>query len=285
MARIDIHGVGIEYEIVGEGERTAAITPGGRFSKDAAGIRELAEALAHGGFRVLIWDRPNCGASDISITGPSESFQNADMLAGLLRALDMGPALLVGGSGGARETLLTAIRHPDVVERAFVLWLSGGAVGIATLPSFYCADALVAATHGGMAEVVDLPGWQESLTRHPANRERMLGLNPAAFIATMTRWAEAYFPQPGVPIPCVTPDDLAAIKVPVMVLRSGLSDMHHSRTTSEAVAGMIPGALLAEPPWSDREWVERLVGNLKGEAGLFSRWPLLAPMILEFAGR
>lgn len=109
MARIDIHGVGIDYAIVGDGSRTAAVTPGGRFSKDAAGIRELAEALAQGGFRVLIWDRPNCGASDISITGPSESFQNADMLAGLLRALDMGPALLVGGSGGARETLLTAI--------------------------------------------------------------------------------------------------------------------------------------------------------------------------------
>lgn len=285
MARIDINGVGIEYEIVGEGSRTAAITPGGRFSKDAAGIRELAEGLAQGGFRVLIWDRPNCGASDISVTGPSESFQNADMLAGLLRALDMGPALLVGGSGGARETLLTAIRHPDVVERAFVLWLSGGAVGIATLPSFYCADALIAATHGGMAEVVDLPGWQEPLTRNPANRERMLGLDPAAFIATMTRWAEACFPQPGVPIPCVTSEDLAAITVPVMVLRSGLSDMHHSRATSEAVAGMVPGAQLAEPPWSDREWVERLVGNLKGEAGLFSRWPLLAPMILDFAGR
>lgn len=166
-----------------------------------------------------------------------------------------------------------------------MLWLSGGAVGIATLPSFYCADALIAATHGGMAEVVELPGWQEPLTRHPANRERMLGLDPAAFIATMTQWAEACFPQPGSPIPFVTPDDLAAITVPVMVLRSGLSDMHHSRATSEAVAGMIPGAQLAEPPWSDREWVERLVGNLKGEAGLFSRWPLLAPMILDFAGR
>jgi pimeloyl-ACP methyl ester carboxylesterase len=153
------------------------------------------------------------------------------------------------------------------------------------LPSFYCADALIAATHGGMAEVVELPGWQEPLTRHPANRERMLGLDPAAFIATMTQWAEAYFPQPGAPIPCVTPEDLAAITTPVMVLRSGQSDMHHSRATSEAVAGLIPGAQLAEPPWGDREWVERLVGNLKGEAGLFSRWPLLAPMILDFAQR
>lgn len=46
MARVEINGVGIEYDIVGEGERTAAITPGERFSKDAAGIREMAEALA-----------------------------------------------------------------------------------------------------------------------------------------------------------------------------------------------------------------------------------------------
>jgi pimeloyl-ACP methyl ester carboxylesterase len=282
MPRETINGVSLSYEIIGSGSRTAAITPGGRFSKDAGGIRELAQALADGGFRVLIWDRPNCGESEISVTGPSESFQNADMLAGLLRALGMGPALLVGGSGGARETLLTAIRHPDVVAQVFVFWLSGGAVGIATLPSFYCADGIVAATHGGMAEVAELPSWQEPLTRHPANRDRLLAYAPEAFVATMTEWAEAFFPVANAPIPCVSVDDLAGIKVPVMVLRSGLSDMHHSRQTSEAVAGLIPGARLAEPPWSDREWVERLVANLRGEAPLFSRWPLLAPTILDF---
>lgn len=284
MPHWPVQGVTLAYELIGTGPRKAVITPGGRYSKDAAGVRELAEGLAMGGFRVLIWDRPNCGESDISVTGPSESIQNADMLAGLLRALDMAPALLVGGSGGARETLLTAIRHPDLVERAFILWLSGGAVGIATLPSFYCADAIIAATHGGMAEVAELPGWQEPLNRNPANRDRLLGLDPAAFIATMQAWAEAYFPVPDAPIPCVSPADLASIKAPVMLLRSGQSDMHHSRATSEAVAALIPGSQLAEPPWGDREWVERLAASLKGEAGLFSRWPLLAPMILEFAG-
>lgn len=166
-----------------------------------------------------------------------------------------------------------------------VLWLSGGAVGIATLPSFYCADAIVAATHGGMAEVVALPGWQEPIVRNPGNRERLLALDGEQFIATMTCWAEAYFPSPDVPIPCLTQVDLASIAAPVMVLRSGRSDMHHTRATSEAVAALIPGARLAEPPWGDREWVERLVANLKGEAPLFSRWPLLAPMILDFARR
>ncbi|MGO8890875.1 MAG: hypothetical protein ACLQB1_14460 [Streptosporangiaceae bacterium] len=34
------------------------ITPGGRFSKDSPGVRELAAALAERGNRVLIWDRP-----------------------------------------------------------------------------------------------------------------------------------------------------------------------------------------------------------------------------------
>jgi pimeloyl-ACP methyl ester carboxylesterase len=33
-------------------------------------VRELAVALAERGNRVLIWDRPNCGASDVRFTGP-----------------------------------------------------------------------------------------------------------------------------------------------------------------------------------------------------------------------
>ncbi|HEX7857991.1 MAG TPA: alpha/beta hydrolase [Sphingobium sp.] len=285
MPRIMINGINIAYEIIGDGPRTAAITPGGRFSKDAGGIRELAEAVAKGGFRVLIWDRPNTGESDIAFTGKGESFQNADTLAGLLRALDFGPTLLIGGSGGGREQLLAAIRHPDVVERVFVLWLSGGAIGIATLPIFYCADAVMAAFDGGMEAVANLPGWQEPLSRNPSNRDRLLEQEPEVFIAKMREWAEAFMPLPGVPIPCVTAEELASIKVPVTILRSGASDPHHTRQTSEAVAAMIPGAHLAEPPWGDGEWMSQLTRSMKGETPLFSHWPTLAPQILAFAGK
>ena len=38
----------------------------------------------------------------------------------------------------------------------------------------------------------------------------------------------------------------------------------------------------AEPPWGDREWLDRLQAQAAGE-GLFARWPLLAPQILAFA--
>ena len=52
MARAEIGGVSLAYEVVGEGTPWA-ITPGGRFSRDTPGVRELAEALAEQG---------NCGA-------------------------------------------------------------------------------------------------------------------------------------------------------------------------------------------------------------------------------
>ena len=54
-----------------------------------------------GGFRTVIWDRPNCGESDISFAGETESAMNADALAGLLAKLDFGPTMLVGGSAGS----------------------------------------------------------------------------------------------------------------------------------------------------------------------------------------
>jgi hypothetical protein len=68
------------------------------------------------------------------------------------------------------------------------------------------------------------------------------------------------------------------------VFRSGESDAFHTRATSETVAGLIPNARLVEPPWPDREWVECSRRFQAGEqAGLFERWPLLAPQLLEWA--
>src|SRR5262249_27393774 len=101
MPEVEVDGTVLAYDIVGADGPPWVITPGGRFSKDVPGIRELAHALAAEGNRVLIWDRPNCGASDVRFDGRSESEMQADALAGLLRKLDMAPAVVMGGSGGA----------------------------------------------------------------------------------------------------------------------------------------------------------------------------------------
>jgi pimeloyl-ACP methyl ester carboxylesterase len=258
------------------------ITPGGRFSKDTPGVRELALKLAEGGLRVLIWDRPNCGESDLAFRGKSESILNADTLAGLVRALELEPALLIGGSAGSRVSLLTALRDPGVAARLFLLWISGGALGLAVLAYHYCHDQLAAAAIGGMPAVAALPAFKEPLTRNPGNRERLLGQDTSTFIQTMKTWAEAFVPAADSPVPGTSAAQLRALKMPTMILRSGESDFHHPRVTSEGVHALIPGSQIAEPPWGDREWLDRLQAQAAGE-GLFARWPLLAPQILAFA--
>lgn len=286
MPRIDVNGISIAYELIGEGEKAITITPGGRFPKDTPGVRELAQALAAAGYRVLIWDRPNCGASDVCFDGECESFQNADTLAGLIRALGLGKALVYGASGGSREALLTAIRHPEVVAGVVCQWLSGGGIGIATLPNAYNANPAIAAALGGMQAVTELPDFQLQIASNPANRDKFLAMDADWFIQKMRDWADWFFCAPGQPISCTRAGDLESIAVPALILRSGKSDFHHTRETSEQVAAMIPGAELQEPPWGDREWLERLAASFADpKEGLFASMPRLAPQILDFAKR
>ena len=74
---IEINGGNVVYEILGKQGEFIALTPGGRFSKDIPGLRPLAQELVKGGYRVLLWDRPNCGKSDVQFTGQSESHMRA----------------------------------------------------------------------------------------------------------------------------------------------------------------------------------------------------------------
>src|SRR4029453_17265310 len=174
MATATVDGVTLAYEVLGDSGRPWVITPGGRFTKDDPGMRELAEAIVAGGNRVMIWDRPNCGESDVCFAGVTESDLQADTLAGLLRHLHLAPAVLVGWSGGARVSLLTAANHPDVAAGLAVLWVSGGVFGLMSLATHYCAGSVQAAWVGGMEAVVELPEWAEVIERNPGNRQRFL---------------------------------------------------------------------------------------------------------------
>jgi pimeloyl-ACP methyl ester carboxylesterase len=281
MSMTRVNELSISYEVIGSG-RPWAITPGGRFSKDDPGVRELAEALAAQGNQVLIWDRPNCGASDVCFDGPSESAMQADALAALLTHLDMTPAVIAGGSGGSRVSLLTAARHPEVASALAMWWISGGVYGLMALGVHYCSESLVAAWNGGMEAVLALPEWTEVLTRNPDNRGRFLSQDPAEFVATMERWMKAYCPCGDELVPGLRDTDARALGLPALVFRSGASDVHHTRATSEQLAALLPNATLVEPPWGDTEWIERQAER-EETGGLFVRWPLLAPILDDWA--
>ena len=285
MANTKVNALSIEYELIGDaGARPWVITPGGRFSMTSPGVRELAVELAGRGNRVLIWDRPNCGSSDVCFTGPSESAMQADVLADLIRQLDLGPTIIAGGSGGARVSLLTAARHRDIAAGLAMWWISGGIFGLMVLGVHYCSGSLKAAWNGTMEDVASLPEWAEVIGNNPGNREIFLAQDKAEFLATMERWMAVYCPRDDELVPGL-PDEVGrGLDLPALVFRSGASDFNHTRATSENLAKLLPSARLAEPPWPDTEWNERSAARPGGGGeGLFVGWPALAPILQDWA--
>ena len=144
MPSIEINGGNVVYEILGDSGDLIALTPGGRFSKEIPGLRPLAEALAAGGYRVLLWDRPNCGASDVQFYGQSESHMRAETLHKLVTGLGFERCILAGGSGGARDSMLTTMLYPEMVTRLVVWNIVGGIYGSFVLGSFYIIPSILA---------------------------------------------------------------------------------------------------------------------------------------------
>lgn len=285
MARIDVSGLELDYELIGpEDGQPLVLTPGGRYPRDTAGVPELGRIFADNGYRVLLWDRPGCGASDIAFTAPSESVMNCEALVGLVRALDLRNIVLVGGSAGSRISLMAAARMPENVEKVAVWWLSGGPVGLAGLAWFYCGDQIAAASRGGMEAVAKLPSWAEQTAKNPRIRDILLAQDPDVYIETMQTWGKAFGYSDETPMPGLSAEDFARLTMPILVFRSGRSDMAHTRRTSEWVHELLPNSTMQEPPWGDQEWnyVSTFPIDPANRRGRFERWPLIAPDVLAF---
>ncbi|EJL21096.1 alpha/beta fold hydrolase [Novosphingobium sp. AP12] len=283
--KIEVNGLTLDYELLGEeGAPPLVLTPGGRYPRETAGVPELGRKLAEGGYRVLLWDRPGCGASDIAFTAPSESVMNCEALVGLVEALGMKDVTLVGGSAGSRITLMAAARMPDNVRKIAIWWISGGPVGLAGLAWFYCGDQIAAASKGGMEAVAALPSWADQTARNPRIRDILLAQDPDEYIAVMQRWAKAFAYSDATPVPGMAEADFAKLTMPVMTFRSGKSDMAHTRETSEWVHRLLPNSTLFEPPWGDQEWnyVSTFPVDTAARRGRFERWPLMAPMLIDW---
>lgn len=279
-----VNGLKIAYELYGPDDGDpVVITPGGRFSMDAKGVRDLAQALAERGKRALIWDRPNTGYSDWSLEGDFESNMHADTLAGLIETLELGKTTIAGGSAGSRVSLLTALRHPEITERLAVWWITGGFFGLGMLAMYYCGGPWDAAKRHGMQAVVELPEFQESMTKNPAAREKLLAMDPQEFAAVMERWGPRFLKPPDSPVPGFTREDFAKIQAPTLIFRSSATDLAHLRETTDEVHALIPHSKLVALPFHDEEWNEQSRQTAEtGENVLFANWPKLAPQLLEF---
>lgn len=287
MAEIEVNGGVVAYELIGpESGEVLTITPGGRFSKDYRGVRPFAEALAVGGKRVLIWDRPNTGASDIQLYGKSESHMRAETLAGLVRQLELGPVVAMGGSGGARDSIMFTIENPDLVRKLVVWSIVGGAFSSMSLASVYVMNEIRAVRRNGIEGILNLEGragsWSDLVAANPRNRQRLLDLGAEEFERVMWRWFEAYVPKTNEAIPGVPDHQMRSISVPTLVVRGGEEDIDHPKRTSLEVHALIKGSRLIDPPWPEDAWERAQEARDAGRGGIFDPWMDAVPTFLEF---
>ena len=285
MPRIEISRVGIEYELLGNrGAHAVALNPGGRYSKDTPGIRELGEALVAGGKCALLWDRPNCGASDICFEGDNESALQGRILTQLIRALELGPTAICGGSAGSRTSLFAAIHDPSVVSHLIPWWISGGPTSVLMLGASYFAIPAIQARLVGLAAVLELPMW-EQIKADPRKRDIFLKQDREQFIATMERWGKSFIPSDDSPVPGMSHEDFKRLTMPTLIIRGAVTDIYHPATISEWVHRLIPRSEIIDPPWPDDSPVHRLAETGRTGSSPFLDWPMLAPAILEFTSR
>jgi 2-hydroxy-6-oxonona-2,4-dienedioate hydrolase len=287
MAQLEVNGGIVEFELIGPPNgRLVTVTPGGRFSKDYPGVRPFADALAAAGNQVLIWDRPNTGASDVQLYGTSESHMRAETLAGVVRQLDLGPAVVLGGSGGARDSILFAIEYPEMVDGLIVWSIVGGAFSSMSLANVYVMNEIRAVRRGGIEGVLRQKGlagsWSDLLEANPGNRQRLLDIGAEEFERVMWRWFEAYVPKATEVIPGVPDHQIRSIAVPTLIVRGGEDDIDHPRRTSLEVHALIRGSRLIEPPWAEDAWERAQEARDAGTGGIFDPWLKAVPTFLDF---
>ena len=285
-SEIEINGGVVVYEFIGpEDGEVVVITPGGRFSKDFGGVHELAYALADGGKRVLLWDRPNCGKSDVQFYGQSESHMRAETLRALITGLDIGPCIIAGGSGGARDSMLTTMLYPEIVTKLVVWNIVGGVYGSFALGAHYIMPTLHAARALGMEGLLRVAEWKERIAENPRNRDRILATDSDEFLKVMLRWLNAYVSKPGQTIPGVPDEMFDGITVPTLIIRGGENDWDHPKRTSLEVSCLIKGSKLIDPPWPEDAWERASEARAQGKVkrfNMFDTWVQAAPAILKF---
>ena len=241
MPRMIVRGADLHYEVHGERGPWVALTPGGRRPLDV--IRSFAERFAAAGYRALIHDRRNCGASDVSFDASQSEYEVwVDDLHTLLRRLNALPAILGGGSSGCRLALLFALKYPRSV-RVLLLWrVTGGAFAAARLTEQYYGQYIRAAEQGGMAAVAATEHFHDCIMANPRNDERMHGLDVREFIDVMTRWRDYFNADADLPIIGASESELNAIRAPTCIIPG--NDKTHSHATGELAHRMIPGSEL-----------------------------------------
>lgn len=267
MPLATVRGVGINYETLGGGGPWIALSPGSRRPYDE--LVPMSRKLAGRGYRVLLHDRRNCGASDVVIEGADSEYEIwADDLHALLREVGADRAFVGGSSAGCRLSLLFALRHPAATQGLLLWRVTGGHAAAEHLAEMYYGQYIKAAREGGMAAVCETEHFRERIAARPENRARLMSMEPRRFIEVMAHWQDYFVRGADQPVIGCSEADLRSIAAPACLVPG--NDVIHSPAVAETVARLLPrseihhvvaqgrgpgGGLLAE--WDRKEWQEK----------------------------
>jgi len=244
MPKITVNRVNLAYEILGKGPPVVFTDGGVDVPKET--MRWLAGRMSLE-YEALIYDRRNCGESDVLFEdAPSEFELFANDLHTLLESLEMTPAYLWGGSGGLLVSLLTAYHHPESAKGLLLeaVPLDNPEFWQNMAQGYYIASAEVAES-GGMEAVFELSNdwcnWSERFKRNLAGREQFLSQDPVEFAAIMRRWA-AWCTSGRAHLAGLTDEELGRISAPAIII-PGINE-NHPKHTSEELHRLLPNSEL-----------------------------------------
>ena len=275
MPVANIRAVDIHYEILGERGPFVALQPGGR--RAGSGVRSLGEKIAEAGYRVIVYDRRNTGASGIAVEGESENDEWVEDLHELLARLDALPAYIGGSSSGCRVAMILALRRPEDV-RGLLLWrVTGGAYAAERLTNQYYTSHIDAAKQGGMSAVCALEHWSEVIKVNPTARAKLMAFDLQDFIARMERWRQSFLAGTDHPVIGLSPAQLRSITMPTCIAPG--NDRVHPRLPGQVAHRLMPNAEYHEVLSEDRMDLDIAFEDWEKKEGL------LAAIFIDFLRR
>ena len=210
----------------------------------------------------------------------------AQTLAAMVGELDPGPVVGLGGSGGARDTILFTMLYPHLVTKLGVWNIVGGTFSSMSLAGVYSMAELRTVRASGIEGIIEMPGlagsWPDLVAANPRNADRLRAIGAQEFERVIERWFDAFVPKANEPIPGVPEWQFESIHVPTLIIRGGEKDYDHPKRTSFEVHALIKGSRLIEPPWPEDAWEAASAARAAGHGGIFDPWVQAAPALLQF---
>jgi pimeloyl-ACP methyl ester carboxylesterase len=250
---IDIDGVTVHYKEAGQGDTALLLLHG--FAASTYSWREVMAPLAEE-YRVVAFDRPAFGLTERPMPGdfpdgvnPYSADAQTDLTVGLMDALGIERAVLVGNSAGGTIAAYTALRYPERVKGLVLvdaaIYSGGGSPGWArpllTTPQ---------ARRIGPLFVRNIRDWGyqfgQSAWHDPSRFTEEIWANYSKPLQT-ENWDRALWELTQASRPLGLDQRLEELDVPVLVI-TGDDDRIVPTEQSIRLSGEIPGAGLAVLP-------------------------------------